>query len=66
VSRTKLVLLLGVLLATPGCYLGHVAVGQARLLHARRPIAEVIADPATPPALRERLSWIHEVRAELN
>jgi predicted aminopeptidase len=47
----------------PGCYLGHVAAGQARLLHARRPIAELIADPATPADLRERLAWIHEVRA---
>jgi predicted aminopeptidase len=52
-----------VVLATPGCYLGHLAVGQARLLHARRPIDDVIADAATPAALRERLAWIHEVRA---
>jgi predicted aminopeptidase len=51
------------LLAMPGCYLAHVALGQARLLHARRPIDEVIADPATPAELRERLGWIHEVRA---
>jgi predicted aminopeptidase len=52
-----------ILLATPGCYLGHLALGQARLLNARRPIDDVIADPATPDALRERLAWIHEVRA---
>ena len=39
-----------------------MALGQARLLHARRPIAEVIADPTTPAELRERLGWIHEVR----
>jgi predicted aminopeptidase len=51
------------LLAMPGCYLTHVAIGQARLLRARRPIDEVIADPATPAELRERLGWIHEVRA---
>jgi predicted aminopeptidase len=51
------------LLVMPGCYLAHVALGQARLLHARRPIEEVIADPATPAELRERLGWIHEVRA---
>ena len=47
----------------PGSYLLHVALGQARLLHASRPIDEVIADPATSPELRERLGWIHEVRA---
>jgi predicted aminopeptidase len=52
-----------VLLATPGCYLGHLAAGQARLLSSSRPIDDVIADPATPAALRERLAWIHEVRA---
>jgi len=63
VIRAKAGLLLLVLLATPGCYLGHLALGQARLLHARRPIDDVIADPATPAALRERLAWIHEVRA---
>ncbi len=62
-SRAKAGLLLLVLLATPGCYLGHLAVGQARLLNARRPIDDVIADPATPAPLRERLAWIHEVRA---
>jgi predicted aminopeptidase len=46
----------------PGCYLGHLALGQARLLQARRPVEDVIADPATPTALRERLAWIHDVR----
>ncbi len=49
--------------ATPGCYLGHLAAGQARLLNASHPIDDVIADPATPAPLRERLAWIHEVRA---
>jgi predicted aminopeptidase len=51
------------LLATPGCYLGHLAAGQVRLLNSSRPIDDVIADPATPAPLRERLAWIHEVRA---
>src|SRR5262245_28704296 len=63
-SRAKACLLLLVPLAvTPGCYLGHLAVGQARLMGAGRPIDDVIADPATPAELRERLAWIHEVRA---
>jgi predicted aminopeptidase len=56
-------LLLLVVLTMSGCYLAHVALGQARLLRARRPIADVLADPATSPELRERLAWIHEVRA---
>jgi predicted aminopeptidase len=46
----------------PGCYLGHVAAGQARLLAARRPLDAVIADPATPAPLRERLALAPEAR----
>jgi predicted aminopeptidase len=46
-----------------GCYLGHVAGGQARLLWARQPVAELESDPATPASLRERLDLVAEVRA---
>jgi predicted aminopeptidase len=45
-----------------GCYLGHVASGQMRLLWARTPVAEVDADPTTPEALRQRLDLVAEVR----
>ncbi len=61
-SRAKAGFLLALLLVMPGCYLAHVALGQARLLHARRPIADVIADPTTPSDVRERLGRIDEVR----
>ena len=50
------------LLPMPGCYLGHVAAGQVRLLAARRPIDAVIADPATPADLRERLALAPQAR----
>ncbi len=36
-------------------YYGQLAEGQLSLLHARRPVAEVIADPGQPAALREHL-----------
>jgi predicted aminopeptidase len=49
-------------LATPGCYLGHLAAGQARLLRARQPIEEVVADPATSAQLREQLLLVGDVR----
>jgi predicted aminopeptidase len=40
-----------------------VAGGQTRLLLARQPIERVVADPATPPALRDRLTRVDAVRA---
>lgn len=36
-------------------YVARQGLGQLRLLRARRPITEVIADPATPAPLRKRL-----------
>ena len=37
-----------------GCYVLQAATGEYRLLHARTPIAALIADPKTPSVLRER------------
>jgi len=48
--------------ATSGCYLGHVAAGQLRLLAAREPIETLIADPSTPAPLRERLGLAPQAR----
>lgn len=36
--------------------------GHARLMSSRRPVAKVLADPATPARLREQLSWVVEAR----
>ena len=44
-----------------GYYLQSID-GQMKLLHARRPIAEVIADPATPPPLKARLERVLAIR----
>jgi len=41
---------------------GQAAHGEWRLLHARRPIARVLANPATTPALRARLALVQDVR----
>ncbi len=46
------------LLATVACspaYLTQAAFGQLEVLQARRPLGEVLADPETPPDLRQRL-----------
>jgi predicted aminopeptidase len=48
-----------------GCGLGYLtqaADGQWQLMRARRPIDQVIADPATDPELRSRLALVREAR----
>lgn len=50
-------------MALPGCYLGHVGAGQARLLLARQPIDALLEDAATPGELRARLELVFHVRA---
>ena len=49
-------------LALSGCYLSHVSGGHMALMEARRPIEQVMAGADTPPALRERLEYVLEVR----
>lgn len=44
-------------------YYGHVARGEYSLLAARRPIARVVADPATDAALKARLELAEQARA---
>jgi predicted aminopeptidase len=45
-----------------GCYLLESAQGQLDLMSKRKPIARVIADPATPRALKSRLEAVAEIR----
>jgi predicted aminopeptidase len=58
-------LALGVLLS--GCsslgYYAQLANGQWQLLRAREPVQQVIDDPATGPALRQRLLFAEQARA---
>lgn len=57
-------LLLALLLS--GCnelgYYSQAVRGHLAVINARRPLAEVVADPATPPALRERLNLVTSLR----
>lgn len=44
-------------------YYRQAAAGQWALLQARRPVTEWLADPATSPELRQRLTIARELRA---
>jgi predicted aminopeptidase len=62
-TRLLAVALIGVTL--PGCALGYLAQaahGQWRLMRARRPIEQVIADPAASPDLKARLRVVQDAR----
>jgi predicted aminopeptidase len=65
VMRLALTLILGLL--TSGCttlgYYGQAVGGQMSVLAARRPIAEVIADPAADPVVVARLGVVERARA---
>ena len=62
-TRLLAVALIGVTL--PGCALGYLtqaAQGQWRLMRARRPIEQVIADPGAGPELKARLRVVQDAR----
>jgi predicted aminopeptidase len=62
-TRLLAVALIGATL--PGCALGYLtqaAQGQWRLMRARRPIEQVIADPAASPDLKARLRVVQDAR----
>jgi predicted aminopeptidase len=48
--------------ALAGCYLVQAGAGEWRVLHARVPIAALLADPATPAPLRARLTEVEAAR----
>ena len=61
-AKVGLLLLLCIAPGISGCYLVHLAEGQTRLLHARRPIDEVLNDPSTADDLRQRLERVGQAR----
>lgn len=55
-----------VVLFLSGCnevgYYSQAVRGHLAVINARRPLTEIAADPATPPALRERLALVTSLR----
>ncbi len=58
-----LALAIGVL-ASAGCYTGHLAAGQARMIFGRQSIATIVADPETPSSLRNSLWHVERAREQ--
>jgi predicted aminopeptidase len=50
------------LLSGCGCYYTHLALGQARLLLARRPVDRLLENTDTPAELRSQLDLVEETR----
>ena len=58
--KLPLILLMSPILS--GCYLLQAAQGQMQIVARREPIPELLADPATPEALRKRLDYVAAAR----
>jgi predicted aminopeptidase len=64
--RLLAVLLLGSVVLLASCstlgYVGQAAWGQGKILLDRRPIERLLADPATPAELRDKLETVERIR----
>ncbi len=58
----RLLTLILMVLPLTGCYLMQAANGQMQLLSKRQPVAKLIANPHTAPALRTRLEYVSAAR----
>jgi predicted aminopeptidase len=62
-ATLRVVLALGcIATSSGGCYLLQSAQGQLQLLAKRKPLASVIAQPSTPPAIRTQLEAVAAIR----
>ncbi|MFK7895907.1 MAG: aminopeptidase [Myxococcota bacterium] len=59
----RVVLVLILLLTQSGCYYGHLASGQIKILWRRQPIKEALATPSIDPETRALLALVEPVRA---
>ncbi len=65
-NRSRSIITVILATAVLGCqnlsYYGQAALGQAQIMLARRPIAELLEDPATPAVVKEKLAYVTELR----
>src|SRR5467141_3675047 len=62
VVAAGIVVLAALWLSPTGCYLSRGAWEEAKILSRRQPIAELVADPKTPKAAREKLKVVLAAR----
>src|SRR5579863_5315121 len=63
--KSRLLAVAAIVVTLPGCAIGYftqAAQGQWRLMRARRPIEQVIADPASSEQLKARLRVVQDAR----
>ena len=60
--RLRIAAIASAALALSGCYVMQAASGQAEVIHRSEPIADVLANPSTPPHTRERLQLVEAAR----
>jgi predicted aminopeptidase len=58
----RLWLVMALLAALPGCYVMQAAQGEWQVMRARKPIGKVLANPNTPPTLRDTLTEVNAAR----
>jgi predicted aminopeptidase len=58
----RLLLVVAMVSALAGCYVMQAANGEYHVMQARKPIDKVVADPGTPPSLRETLTEVEAAR----
>jgi predicted aminopeptidase len=58
----RLMLILAMTSALPGCYVMQAASGELHVMNARKPIDKVLADPQTSPTVRSTLTEVEAAR----
>lgn len=61
-AAIRALLILAAATSLPGCYVMQAASGELHVMHARKPISQVLTDPGTPEPLRNTLTEVKAAR----